>query len=127
MFWILYLYEFFIDFKKNRPTLKIFNEYFLIFSDNYYRIILFLGGRCEEGQRCDSILDELENIDDELDETGMVFVTTEDTSLAKKHGVKSFPSLVLFRNKEPLMYKGWSVEIEIFIILIYLKYKCLHF
>ena len=49
---------------------------------------------------------ELENIDDELDETGIVFVTTEDTGLAKKHGIKSFPTLAFFRNKEPLIYKG---------------------
>lgn len=66
------------------------------------------GGRCEDGQECDNILEELENIDDELDETGIIFVTTEDTGLAKKHGIKTFPSLVFFRNKEPLAYKGES-------------------
>lgn len=51
-------------------------------------------------------MDELENIDDELDETGIIFVTTEDTSLAKKYSIKSFPSLIFFRNKEPLIFKG---------------------
>lgn len=65
-----------------------------------------LGGRCEEGQECDNILEELENIDDELDETGIIFVTTEDTNLAKKHNIKNYPALVFFRNKDPLTYKG---------------------
>lgn len=64
------------------------------------------GGDCDDGDECDKVLKELENIDDELDETGIVFVTTEDTFLAKKHGIKSFPTLAFFRNKEPLIFKG---------------------
>lgn len=64
------------------------------------------GGKCEEGEECDNILDELENIDDELDEAGIIFVTTEDLSYAKKVGIKTFPTLVFFRNKDPLIYKG---------------------
>lgn len=69
-------------------------------------IFAILGGSCDEGEKCDSILDDLENIDDELDETGIIFVTTEDTSVAKKHGIKHFPTLVFFRNKDPLIYTG---------------------
>lgn len=65
-----------------------------------------IGGNCEEGDECDNILEELENIDDELDETGIIFVTTEDITLAKKYGIKTFPTLVFFRNKEPLIFKG---------------------
>ena len=33
-------------------------------------------------------------------------MTTEDTGLAKKHGVKSYPALAFFRNKIPLFFKG---------------------
>lgn len=69
-------------------------------------VILFLGGQCEEEEQCDNILEELENIDDELDETGIIFVTTEDTAFAKKKGIKAFPKLVFFRNKEPLLFTG---------------------
>lgn len=69
-------------------------------------MVLFLGGKCEEGEECDNILEELENIDDELDETGIIFVTTEDTTYAKTLGLKKFPQLVFFRNKDPLVYKG---------------------
>ncbi|XP_044259667.1 uncharacterized protein LOC123008112 isoform X3 [Tribolium madens] len=69
-------------------------------------VVVYFSGNCDEGQKCDDILDELENIDDELDETGIIFVTTEDSVMAKKHGIKSFPKLVFFRNKEPLIYSG---------------------
>ncbi|XP_031337168.1 uncharacterized protein LOC116166353 isoform X2 [Photinus pyralis] len=69
-------------------------------------VVVYFSGPCDEGQECDNILDELENIDDELDENGIVFVTTEDQVIAKKHGIKTYPKLVLFRNKEPLMYTG---------------------
>jgi thiol-disulfide isomerase/thioredoxin len=68
-----------------------------------------LGGRCEEGEACDDILEELENIDDELDEAGIIFVTTEDINLAKKHGIKTFPTLAFFRNKELLLYEGSQI------------------
>ncbi|XP_066992317.1 uncharacterized protein hlk isoform X2 [Anabrus simplex] len=69
-------------------------------------VVVYFSGKCEEGEECDNILDELENIDDELDEAGIIFVTTEDAAIAKKHGIRTFPTLVLFRNKEPLVYKG---------------------
>lgn len=64
------------------------------------------GGPCEEGQTCDSILDNLEEIDDEADEVGIHFVTTEETDLAKRHGITTFPTLAFFRNQDPLIYKG---------------------
>uniref|UniRef100_U5EMW7 Putative nucleolar protein 58 n=1 Tax=Corethrella appendiculata TaxID=1370023 RepID=U5EMW7_9DIPT len=69
-------------------------------------VVVYFTGACEDGDKCDDILDDLENIDDELDEAGIIFVTTEDTINAKKYGVKEFPQLVFFRNKDPLLYKG---------------------
>lgn len=69
-------------------------------------VVVYFSGKCDEGQKCDDILDELENIDDELDENGIIFVTTEDLVMAKKYGIKNFPKLVFFRNKEPLVYTG---------------------
>lgn len=41
-------------------------------------VCVYFSGACEEGEKCDKILDDLENIDDELDEAGIIFVTTED-------------------------------------------------
>ncbi|XP_065090646.1 uncharacterized protein hlk isoform X3 [Ochlerotatus camptorhynchus] len=69
-------------------------------------VCVYFSGACEEGEKCDKILDDLENIDDELDEAGIIFVTTEDMSTAKKYNIKTVPALVFFRNKDPLMYSG---------------------
>ena len=70
-----------------------------------------LGGSCEEGEACDSVLDDLENIDDEADESGIQLVTTEETGLASKFGITTFPTLAFFRNGEPLIFKGFFFSI----------------
>lgn len=80
---------------------------------------IFQGGPCDEGEKCDKILDELENIDDDTDDHGMHFVTTEETKLAKRHGIKDLPALALFRNGEPVLYKGKTLSYLIKCILSY--------
>jgi hypothetical protein len=55
-----------------------------------------------------------------LDETGIIFVTTEDVNLAKKHGIRTFPSLAFFRNKELLMYEGR----QIYVLNLFLMNVC---
>ncbi|XP_041971079.1 uncharacterized protein LOC121727357 isoform X6 [Aricia agestis] len=93
--------------QKNSATIEEVNDEILVdLIEEHEYVVVYFSGTCEESEECDTILDELENIDDELDETGIIFVTTEDTSLAKKHGIKNFPTLVFFRNKEPLFFKG---------------------
>lgn len=93
--------------QKNTATIEEVTDEILddLIEEHEY-VVVYFSGNCEEGDECDNILDELENIDDELDETGIIFVTTEDTNLAKKYNIKSFPKLVFFRNKEPLIYSG---------------------
>ncbi|XP_072939363.1 uncharacterized protein hlk isoform X2 [Epargyreus clarus] len=93
--------------QKNSATIEeVTDEILSDLIEEHEYVVVYFSGNCEEGDECDNILDELENIDDELDETGIIFVTTEDMSLAKKYGIKTFPTLVFFRNKEPLIYKG---------------------
>jgi hypothetical protein len=93
--------------QKNSATIEeVTDEILEELIDNHEYVVVYFTGDCEEGQKCDKILDELENIDDELDEAGIIFVTTEETDIAKKNGIKSFPSLVFFRNKDPLIYGG---------------------
>ncbi|XP_045519788.1 uncharacterized protein LOC123711315 isoform X1 [Pieris brassicae] len=93
--------------QKNSATIEeVTDEILTDLIEEHEYVVVYFSGNCEEGEECDNILEELENIDDELDETGIIFVTTEDTSLAKKYGIKSFPALVFFRNKEPLIFKG---------------------
>ncbi|XP_050343186.1 uncharacterized protein LOC126768861 isoform X4 [Nymphalis io] len=93
--------------QKNSATIEeVTDEILIDLIEEHEYVVVYFSGNCEEGEECDNILEELENIDDELDETGIIFVTTEDLSLAKKYGIKTFPTLVFFRNKEPLIYKG---------------------
>ncbi|XP_059471929.1 uncharacterized protein LOC132194579 isoform X6 [Neocloeon triangulifer] len=75
--------------------------------EHHEYVVVYFSGECdEENDDCDEFIEALESIDDELDETGIIFVTTEDIGLAKKNGIKTFPSLVFFRNKDPLLYTG---------------------
>ncbi|CAH1128575.1 unnamed protein product [Ceutorhynchus assimilis] len=93
--------------QKNTATIEEVTDEILedLINEHEY-VVVYFSGNCDEGDKCDKILDELENIDDELDENGIIFVTTEDLVLAKKYNIKSFPKLVFFRNKEPLVYQG---------------------
>ncbi|XP_055708457.1 uncharacterized protein LOC129804839 isoform X3 [Phlebotomus papatasi] len=81
--------------------------------DEHEYVVVYFTGPCESGERCDNFLEDLENIDDELDEAGIIFVRTEDVSLAKKYNIRNLPQVVLFRNKEPVLYKGGEDEDEI--------------
>lgn len=93
--------------QKNSATIEeVTDEILEDLIEEHEYVVVYFSGKCEEGEHCDKILDELENIDDELDETGIIFVTTEDSNIAKKNGIKKFPALVFFRNKEPLVYSG---------------------
>lgn len=93
--------------QKNTATIEeVTDEILKDLIDDHEYVVVYFTGPCEEGEKCDKILDDLENIDDELDEAGIIFVTTEDTAFAKKMGIKSFPELVFFRNRDPLHYDG---------------------
>lgn len=55
---------------------------------------------------CDKVLAELEKIDDDTDHFGVDFVKINDKRLAKQYGIKNFPALTYFREKEPIIYDG---------------------
>lgn len=55
---------------------------------------------------CDKVLAELEKIDDDTDTFGVDFVKINDKRLAKQYGIKNFPALTYFREKEPIIYEG---------------------
>ena len=55
---------------------------------------------------CDKVLAELEKIDDDTDTFGVDFVKINDKRLAKQYGIKTFPALTYFREKEPIIYEG---------------------
>lgn len=76
-----------------------------LIEEREYVLVYFAPNNCKE---CDDILyKSLETIDDDTDEHGILLVTTDDLSLAKKQAkVTKFPALVLFRNGEAVQYKG---------------------
>ncbi|XP_063702540.1 uncharacterized protein LOC134832452 isoform X2 [Culicoides brevitarsis] len=93
--------------QKNSDTIEeVTDEILLDLINEHEYVAVYFSGACDEGDKCDKILDDLENIDDELDEAGILFVTTEDTTLIKRFNIKNPPQLVLFRNKEVLSYTG---------------------
>lgn len=56
--------------------------------------------------RCQEVLDELETIDDDTDNHGILFVKSNDEKLAHEIGIFSFPSLVYYETGVPIMYDG---------------------
>ena len=76
-----------------------------LIEENEYIAVLYTGSCEGEQEACDDILDFLENVDDEMDEKGIAFVQTKDEDYPNlKHQISEFPALVLYRNKEPLIY-----------------------
>ncbi|XP_070499226.1 uncharacterized protein hlk isoform X3 [Chironomus tepperi] len=95
--------------QKNSATIEeVTDEILSELIETHEYVVVYFTGDCEEGDKCDRILEDLENIDDELDEAGIIFVTTEEFDIAKKYGLspKALPKLVFFRNKDPLIYEG---------------------
>jgi len=61
----------------------------------------------ECGVKCETILKELETIDDEADDVGIHFVKTTDTSVAEDElRLTEFPRLVYYQGGLPSIYKG---------------------
>ncbi|XP_037908220.1 uncharacterized protein LOC119649874 isoform X6 [Hermetia illucens] len=92
--------------KKTATIEEVTDEILVNLIEDHEYVVVYFTGPCEPGEKCDKILEDLENIDDELDEAGIIFVTTEDTSIAKKYSIKNLPQLAFFRNKDPLLYTG---------------------
>lgn len=65
--------------KETATIEEVTDEILVGLIDSHEYVVVFFTGNCEPGDTCDKILQALENIDDELDEAGIIFVTTEDT------------------------------------------------
>ena len=55
---------------------------------------------------CNKVLAEIETIDDDLQDIGILTVTTEDTEVALDNGVRDLPAIGLFRNGQFVQYEG---------------------
>ena len=74
-------------------------------------VAVFFTGPCDENaatdQECETVLHDLENIDDDLDNFGIKLVTTEDIKYAGQVlKIRRIPSLGIFRNGQFKLYEG---------------------
>lgn len=74
--------------------------------------ILFQSIDDDDDRKSQRVLNELENIDDECDKLGIVFVKIDDPDEAKEYGIEKIPSLVYFEGGIPTMYEGNLEEEE---------------
>ncbi|XP_074599634.1 hulk isoform X2 [Brevipalpus obovatus] len=91
--------------QKTEDTIEEVTEEILedLVDEHPYVLVFYAPDECRD---CADILKGLENIDDDTDDHGILFVTTDDLSLARKNGITKFPSLVLYRHGKPTPYTG---------------------
>jgi len=73
-----------------------------ISTKSYLAVVFFR----EDDPKSTAALDILEEIDDDLDEVGIMFVKLDDEQEAAEYGIETFPSLVVFENGIPNLYDG---------------------
>ena len=61
----------------------------------------------------DSVMEVMEDIDDDCDVHGVHFVKISDPAAAYQHGISSLPTLVYFKNKVPNVYDGKHSTIDV--------------
>ena len=57
-----------------------------LIKDHEYVAVFFRGLCDEESDDCDAVLAKLEGVDDELDEIGILLVTTADKEVSRENG-----------------------------------------
>merc|ERR1719427_1200482 len=73
-----------------------------IATKSYLAVVFFK----EEDSKSTAALDILEEIDDDLDEVGIMFVKLDDEKEAAEYGIEVLPTLVVFENGIPNLYDG---------------------
>uniref|UniRef100_A0A0P4WAH5 Thioredoxin domain-containing protein n=1 Tax=Scylla olivacea TaxID=85551 RepID=A0A0P4WAH5_SCYOL len=91
--------------QKTEDTIETVNRNMLevMLEDTQYLAVFFYKPNC---RACETVLAELENIDDECDLYGIHMVKIQDAQLAKRYGIKTLPALIYFRNGNPLIFDG---------------------
>ena len=79
--------------------------------DAFEYVFVYFQPYCKEGDTtCEenkaSIMEGVENIDDDINDIGLVTVTTKDIKYARKLGITKLPCLGLFRNGDFKIFEG---------------------
>ncbi|VDO58235.1 unnamed protein product [Haemonchus placei] len=78
-----------------------------ILRDATRNLVIFFYEAKSHCPSCVEALSEVEEIDDDIEATGYVqVVKTDDRSVARDLGIVTFPSLVYYRRKNPILYDG---------------------
>ncbi|KAI6230129.1 Thioredoxin domain-containing protein [Aphelenchoides fujianensis] len=80
-------------------------------------VVFFYDGRVKCPQ-CSDALSEIEEIDDDIEGTGYIeaihsVVKTDDRRVARECGVSTFPAMVYYRRKNPILYDGEFKDSEV--------------
>lgn len=67
---------------------------------------MFIFSDDNNDKKSQKALNELENIDDECDTLGIVFVKIDDDEESKLYGIEEVPALLYFENGVPTLYNG---------------------
>merc|ERR1712200_372839 len=78
-----------------------------VIEDNEFVAVLFSGSCADEdAEECETVRENLEEIDTVFDDYGVVFVATHELGVAKENKVKRFPAFGLFKNEQFIKYEG---------------------
>ncbi|EAT37127.1 AAEL010839-PA [Aedes aegypti] len=80
-----------------------------LIEDSSALAVYFYADNCEQ---CSSVLESLENIDDDCDRHGIMFVKTDDLTIAEHYGITDYPVLVYFEDNIPNVFEGSLDEEE---------------
>ncbi|CAG2056791.1 unnamed protein product [Timema podura] len=80
-----------------------------LIKDGKNMAVLFYDNNDRKSQR---VLNELENIDDECDALGIVFVKIDNKEEAEEYGIEKIPALIYFEGGIPTTYDGNLEEEE---------------
>lgn len=72
--------------------------------DYYKKTFFYLDDNND--RKSQKVLNELENIDDECDTLGVIFVKIDNAEEAKEYGIEKMPSLIYFEKGIPTLYEG---------------------
>jgi len=78
-----------------------------LMAENEYVMVYLYTEDCEA---CDEAIKQLEQIDDDADAVGVMFVKTNEADFAAEYGIESFPAILYFENQQPSIYDGDAAE-----------------
>lgn len=84
-----------------------------IVADGDKNLVIIFYDKQNRCPSCRESLRELEEIDDDLEAAHIEVVKTDDKNVAKELGIHTFPALVYYRRRNPILYDGDFTDSEV--------------